>query len=209
MSVRNPGESPEIPAGRPADMGDEPGGNLRGGTGSPSARVATAAASDQAPETELWAGRGDWKYQLAAVLLWVVTAAAALFMCYGLAGSEQGWLRWIAWIVILIVGLRALWIVVSHVHGTRYRLTTQRLFVHKGILSRTTDQVELIRVDDVRVHQRLPDRIFRIGSVEVLSTDVSESNLKIVGIRDPDRVAEHIREHMRALRKKSLFIESL
>jgi membrane protein YdbS with pleckstrin-like domain len=172
-------------------------------------RVPSSEHADTTPEQQLWAGRGDWKYQFNAVAVWAVTAVAALIMAYFVASADHGWIRWLAWIVILLVGLRAVWIVVSHVYGTRYRLTTERLFVDRGLLSRTTDQVELIRVDDVRVHQRMLDRLFKIGSVEVLSTDVSDAKVRIAGIREPDRVAEHIRDHMRALRKKSLFIENL
>jgi uncharacterized membrane protein YdbT with pleckstrin-like domain len=94
--------------------------------------------------------------------------------------------------------------------GRRYWLTTDRLFIERGILSRTTDQTELIRVDDVRVHKTLADRIFGLGTVQVLSTDITDRAAALEGVLGVDELAEQVRSRMRALRSKSsLFIESL
>ena len=64
-------------------------------------------------------------------------------------------------------------------------------------------------MDDVRVTQGLVDRIVGCGTVEVISTDMSDARLNLVGVADPDKIAEHIRQCMRTLRKKSLFVENL
>jgi membrane protein YdbS with pleckstrin-like domain len=162
------------------------------------------------PETPLWQGRGDWRYQIGAIALFFVVAIAVLILVAFIINQPDKRVYWWAGgLVVLAFAVRAGWILFVHMFGTRYRLTSQRLFIDHGILSRTTDQVELIRVDDVRIRQRLLDRMFGIGSVDVLSTDVSDAKTAIVGIADPDRVAEHIRSHMRKLRQKSLYIENL
>ena len=92
---------------------------------------------------------------------------------------------------------------------THYRLTSQRLFIERGILSRTMDQTELIRVDDVRMQQSFVNRIFNIGTVLLMTTDVTDRAVAITGIKDPIRVTELIRQQMRTLRGKSLFVENL
>jgi len=106
---------------------------------------------------------------------------------------------------IEFIGRRVAWRILQK----GYRLTSERLFIEIGVLSRTVDQTELVRVDDVRVHQSLMDRVFGLGSVEVVSTDATDRNVMIEGIADPDRVAEMVRENMRSLRRKSLFVENL
>jgi len=207
MSRQNPGDQdeqgPDQGPGSPAVPATQAGGETP--------RLHPRAAPEQEPleEKDLWMGRGSWQYQFGAVAVCVLTALGALAMAYMVVTPRQAWLAWVAWLLILLVVLRTLWIVVVHMYSTRYRLTTQRLFVDRGILSRATDQLELIRVDDVRIHQRFLDRLFNVGTVEVLSTDVSDAKTRIIGIREPDRVAEHIRQHMRALRRRSLFIENL
>jgi uncharacterized membrane protein YdbT with pleckstrin-like domain len=98
-----------------------------------------------------------------------------------------------------------LWVMLS----TRYRLTNQRIFIDRGILSQAIDQTELIRVDDVRVFKSFVDRVMGLGTVELLTTDSTEKKVIIEGIGEPDRVAETVRTHMKRLRKKAMFVESL
>jgi membrane protein YdbS with pleckstrin-like domain len=93
--------------------------------------------------------------------------------------------------------------------GTYFRLTTQRLFIERGILSRTIDQTELIRVDDVRMHQSLLNRMFDVGTVMLLTTDTTDRSVTIEGVKNPKEVAEAVRQQMRLLRGKSVFVETL
>lgn len=116
---------------------------------------------------------------------------------------------WCAVIPIVLVGAYLGATIFWRIIGRRYRLTDQRLFIERGVLAQTIDQTELIRVDDVRVRKTLLDRVFGLGDVEINSTDASDAFILIEGIRDPDRIAEDVRSRMRALRKKSLFIENL
>ena len=67
----------------------------------------------------------------------------------------------------------------------------------------------MIRVDDLRIRKTLPDRILGLGSIEVLSTDQTDRSMVIEGVRGPEAIAEHIRRNMRAMRRKSLFVENL
>ncbi len=60
-------------------------------------------------------------------------------------------------------------------YSTRYRLTNERLIRVSGVLTKETDEVELYRIRDTRVHQSLPQRLVGLGDVEVNSTDASGS----------------------------------
>ena len=171
------------------------------------------SGSPEQPETELWVGRTCWKHYAGRLALWGVGNGIATGSIAWLTSRVEamtflhGLLASIALVVItaaIVMGP-----VVLAIWGQRYRLTSQRLFMERGILSKTLDQTELIRVDDVRLHKSFFDRIFGLGSVTVIATDATHGNIVIPGIRDPDRVAELIRANMRTLRKKSLFMETL
>ena len=91
----------------------------------------------------------------------------------------------------------------------RYRLTNQRFFRERGILSRKLEELELIRVDDVSVAQNVIQRIFKVGVVTLHTTDTSDPKLAIEGIEDPVEVKEKIRQLVRARRSRATFLERL
>ena len=168
---------------------------------------------EPAAETEIWAGRTHWKHYAGRLALWLVANVVVAVLIGGMAGRAD-WLGaggafWIIVVIVVASGAIVVGGVAAKILGTRYRLTTQRLFIERGIVSQTVDQTELIRVDDVRLKRGLVDRMFGLGSVESLSTDATDRVTVIAGIAEPDKVAEAIRTRMRTMRKKSLFVENL
>ncbi|MDO8629502.1 MAG: PH domain-containing protein [Phycisphaerales bacterium] len=166
-----------------------------------------------AAETDLWSGRTHWRHYAGRIALWAFGNLAAAILV-GMLTSRVEWLTWVGatWTVLCLVivsGIVNLGRVVLRVLGTYFRLTTQRLFIERGILSRTIDQTELIRVDDVRMQQSLLDRMFNVGNVMLLTTDATDRSVTIEGVKSPKEVAETVRNRRRALRGKSLFVENL
>ena len=179
----------------------------------PHGTLPTGSARDGGTEANLWAGRTHWKYFTGRLALWMV-ANIAVGIAIAKISSHVDWLTSaratlaIAGLVFvsgLIVGGGILFRILS----ARYRLTDERLFIHRGILSQTADQLELIRVDDVRTHKTFLGRLLGIGTVIILTTDATDREVRIEGIRTPDTVAENVRSCMRKLRRKSLFVETL
>lgn len=169
---------------------------------------------DASPETELWTGRAHWKHfaiPLGGVWVYAIVALAGGLILRGTAPSLQS--SWFGWLLTLCILLPTLYVhgkVAFQHYSVGYRLTTQRLFIERGILSKVVDQTELIRVDDVRVRQSLVNRIWNLGTVEVIArSDETDGAIEMTGIRDPHRVADQIREHTRKLRRKSLFVEQM
>jgi membrane protein YdbS with pleckstrin-like domain len=210
-----------VPAGRPETGPKESDSAKTAAAGSPAGEgvsLAEATGGDGAEvrpagETEVWAGRTHWKHFAGRLTLWALACALGAVLI-GMAASRTEWLsgRVAFWIIVALVLVSGS-VVVGHVMLTvldhRYRLTTQRLFIERGILSRTIDQTELIRVDDVRLYRSVVDRVFGLGTVAILSTDATDRETRIEGIADPEPVAEAIRSNMRSMRRKSLFVENL
>lgn len=174
-------------------------------------RPTGAAPGETAPETDLWIGRTNWRY-FAPLILRTVLGLAVLAVIVWLATTGRNFLstRTAWWILLGAAVVAALYVLARiglAILNERYRLTTQRLFLERGILSRTQDQLELVRVDDVRISKTLLHRILGVGTVSVMTTDSSDRTVRIVGVLHPERVAEEIRTHVRACRQRSVYIE--
>jgi len=172
-----------------------------------------AEAVATGPETPLWTGRTSIKHYAGRIGLWFFgNIAAAILIAWYSGGSSGMTASHVFWIVLGLVVLSGLFLLLSPlltIWGNRYRLTSERLVIERGILSQTIDQTELIRVDDVRIYKSVVDRMLGLGSVAVVSTDATDRELVIPGIAQSDQVSEAIRARMRAMRKKSLFVENL
>ncbi|MCG3178200.1 MAG: hypothetical protein BIFFINMI_00525 [Phycisphaerae bacterium] len=165
-------------------------------------------------EHVIWQDRTHYKSFLGRWLLYVVFAVVVLvvYLRFGRPDDSPKLAAFFHWTALLLLILPALWLTGRMLYArwaTRFRLTAQRLFIDRGLLTRTTDQLELIRVDDISVRQTLIDRLVGLGTVIVRSTDATDPALYIRGIPEPEKLAEHVRERMRKLRGRGLYVESL
>jgi uncharacterized membrane protein YdbT with pleckstrin-like domain len=164
---------------------------------------------DLPPEAELWRGRYSMKAGAHLWLFWAVWMALVAVGYMRFLEAPRDETKWIALGVALLPGPFVLLNLLLRKLTLRYRLTNHRLFVVRGLLARQHDELELIRVDDVSVRQNLMQRLFGVGTVHVLSTDATNPRLAMEGIADPLALKELLREHVRARRARTTFLESL
>lgn len=167
---------------------------------------------DPAMEKEVWEGRPSWRAFYGTWLLWLVAVIVVIVLVYkSTAPATSGWnLRDATWLIALASGIAIFVRQFLVIYGQHYRLTTQRLFMNHGILSRVTDQLELVRVEDVRLRQGIVDRLVNTGRVEIISSDQTDHDLTLESVADPAQVAEHVRRNVRGARGKgSLFVENV
>jgi len=105
-------------------------------------------------------------------------------------------------LVIVFFGLLGLVRVWVESTFNRYRLTTQRLFLRTGFITRRSEEIELFRVKDVSVRQGLLNRLVGVGIVTVLSSDDTTPYMVLRGVPGPDKVKEQIRQGSKAARKR-------
>lgn len=122
-----------------------------------------------------------------------------LLIALGLVASfyflAQGTLIGSAWIApaLLAAGIA---IVVAKWIGnlaTTYEVTAERLILHKGILVKSIDEIELYRVKDVRIDFTIINQMADIGAITITSSDETT--------RDAPLVIREV-EHARARREK-------
>ena len=73
---------------------------------------------------------------------------------------------------------------------TKYRLTTNRLFVNTGFLTQREDEVRLYRITDVSLSRTLMQRIFGLSTIHCNSSDRTLGNVDIINIKDGEEVKE-------------------
>lgn len=165
------------------------------------------------PEQELWKGRFSAKAQAHLWLLWTLEVIALFYLWFFQIEAPRRQDLVFRSIFAGLALLPAAWIawqLLASKLATRYRLTTHRLFKESGILARSLNEIELLRVDDVAVRQNILQRIFNVGIVTVIApTDSTEPRLELLGIENPIEVKEMIRSQVRKRRDRSLHVENL
>jgi membrane protein YdbS with pleckstrin-like domain len=129
--------------------------------------------------------------------------AICVVLSIGMAflAHDSSWPPWLAF-VPLVLGALLLMQVWIRVKSCSYRLTTQRLFVNRGWLTRHVDEMELYRVKDVVVDQGVLQRLLGYGTVTVLADDDTTPRLDLVSISSPIKTKEMIRIQYRAARRR-------
>ena len=75
---------------------------------------------------------------------------------------------------------------------TVYTLSKERLTVKRGFFKTTTDEILVYRIMDNRLERTLGQKIFKVGTVTLLSNDKTCPRLLLVNIRLPDKVRRFI-----------------
>jgi uncharacterized membrane protein YdbT with pleckstrin-like domain len=97
------------------------------------------------------------------------------------------------------------------VKTTTYRLTTERLITERGILSKTTDTLELYRVRDLQVTQPFVQRIFGLQTVQLLTADTSTPSVVLdylpMDLGLPDKFRTQVEECRTRKRVRSIDLD--
>lgn len=83
---------------------------------------------------------------------------------------------------------------------TKYSLSEDRLFINKGLLTVTSEEILLYRVRDLSVKQTLGQRIFGVGTVILQSSDKTTPTLTIENVKNPFEVKELIHKNVEEMK---------
>lgn len=99
--------------------------------------------------------------------------------------------QWVA--VVFTLGLAYLFYKVRSLSIT-YEITTQRVKIERGLLSKVKDSVELFTIEHFDIHTPLGMRILGACALQLRSSDTSYQNLVIYGVHDLEAMADTLRE---------------
>jgi uncharacterized membrane protein YdbT with pleckstrin-like domain len=128
---------------------------------------------------------------LTASFTWAVAfLAIAVFVALVLPKPYAIWAGIALAVLVLIwIGIKILTLKCVH-----YRVTADRIEYNRGVLNRQTDNLEMFRVTDLRLHQTLSDRLFGIGTVEIISTDETHPTFWLTQIPDPRQAYDLLKQ---------------
>ena len=85
---------------------------------------------------------------------------------------------------------------------TKYALTDDRLFVSKGLFTTVEDEVRLYRILDLSLSRTLTQKIFKIGTIRISSSDKTQGNFDLINIKNPEKVREQLSNLVEENREK-------
>jgi uncharacterized membrane protein YdbT with pleckstrin-like domain len=133
-------------------------------------------------EQAVFEGHPSWR-GLLSFYIGGVAAAAAVGVVVGLiSGFALGLLVGAALVALLLVFgfVRRM--------STTYMVSTQRLYIRRGLLSKRVQQTRIDRVQNVNTAQSLRERLLRVGTVDFDTAGSDDSEFRFVGIANPAAV---------------------
>ena len=76
--------------------------------------------------------------------------------------------------------------------STRYTITTQRLRIERGLLSKHVQQTRIERVQNVNTNQTFVSRLLRVGTVDFDTAGTDDSDFTFTGVGNPHEVVEAV-----------------
>lgn len=167
---------------------------------------AKGGATREDVERPIWQGGYSPRAMIGSWVMCVILSIALFIAAY-----------WTGAVTIPVTMLVVLvgWIFVAGLYGYRrlgyhYELSTQRLVHRSGILTRRSDRIEVIDIDDVIYQQGPIERILGVGTIRIESSDKSHPVLTLMGIANVKIVADQIDDIRRKeRRRRSLHIETV
>lgn len=86
--------------------------------------------------------------------------------------------------------------------ATRYAITTERLNIRTGILSKHVQQTNIDRVQNVNTEQTVMDRILRVGAVDFDTAGTDDSDFTFRGVSNPSGIVAAVDRAQRLHRRE-------
>lgn len=162
--------------------------------------AAFAATKELQTEKDLFAGHPAVIYSVDQFVPFIVLIVLAAATGYGLVryGADHG-IDADAGVLYTVIGF-AVFCAIVYVYfylrsrGTHYEITTQRIKLQRGILSRVQENLELFRIDHFEFRQPLGMRLLGQARLHLFSSDAELENFSIYGVPNLEGLADTLRE---------------
>ena len=144
-------------------------------------------------ESTIWEGHPTWRAMLSFHIKWFVVTLV-LFGLLLLVRKAGVGIDYFLIGVILVAGI-VLTIAFGWIERffTQYTITTKRLNIRRGILSKTESSTNVDRIQNITVKQSPVDRIMKVGSIDFdTAGDESSDRFSFLGVNNPQDLRERI-----------------
>jgi membrane protein YdbS with pleckstrin-like domain len=159
-----------------------------------------AATKDAETEKVIFSGHPAAIYSVGQVMPFLAVialiAAAIYFMQASSFGQEHHYPNTNLYIILggfllmILIWLRYYFASL----GTHYVVTTQRIKLERGMLSKVQESLELFRIDHFELRKPIGSRMLGYASLHLYSSDAELSNFTLYGVHGLDSLADKLRE---------------
>jgi len=138
-------------------------------------------------EEVIFQGHPSWRAILGFYLKGILVAAilGAIAKVFGAGGGT------VFLIVLVVIGITVLAGFIKRV-ATTYTITSRRLNIKRGIVSREIQETRLERVQNVNYSQSVYQRIMQIGDVDFDTAAGDDYNFIFTGVAEPGDVVHRV-----------------
>ncbi len=167
-----------------------------------------SAAKEVEAERDLFVGHPALIYtvgQLTPFLIVIaITAAIGYAMWAGLIPNSGVYILCLFLFFVIACGLICLFFFTKS-RRIYYRITTQRIKLERGLLSKVQESLELFRIDHFELRKPLGSRVLGQASLHLYSSDAELENFTIYGVPQLESLADELREcQLRERTRRSL-----
>jgi uncharacterized membrane protein YdbT with pleckstrin-like domain len=147
-------------------------------------------------------GHPSWRsiltFYLKGLLLAIIAGAIA-----GVVTRITGKSVDVAWVALVVVVGLLIMVVAGLLRriSTTYTITSRRLAITTGILSKDHHETRLERVQNVNSSQSVLERLLRVGDVQFDTAGSAEYNFAFVGVGGPQRIVRTVDRALRDLQQ--------
>jgi membrane protein YdbS with pleckstrin-like domain len=164
--------------------------------------AAFAATRELDTEKTIFSGHPAMIYSIGQFVPFLVIVVLAAIAIYFLETREQ-----IAYAVLAALALCSVILLRYYLRSRaiHYTITTQRIKLDRGVLSKVQESLELFRIDHFELRQPLGSRILGQASLHLYSSDAELENFSIYAIPNLSALADQLREcQLRERSRRSL-----
>lgn len=173
--------------------------------------AAYTASKDLETEKTLYAGSPAMIYSVGQIVPFLVVLVLAAAACYLLDFENLS-----SYILYVVLGAIVAWgaILLRYFVRSRaihYTITTQRIKLNRGWLSKVQESLELFRIDHFELRQPLGSRLVGQSFLHLYSSDAELENFSIYAIPNLPALADQLREcqlRERARRSLTTFVKA-
>ena len=173
--------------------------------------AAYAATKEQETERTIFSGSPAMIYSVGQVVPFLVVLVLAAAAIYLLEFENQT--AYIAYAVLAAVVACGVILLRYYVRSRaiHYTITTQRIKLDRGWLSKVQESLELFRIDHFELRQPLGSRLLGQSFLHLFSSDAELENFSIYGVPNLASLADQLREcqlRERARRSLTTFVKA-
>lgn len=138
-------------------------------------------------EEIVFEGHPSWRAILGFYIKGIIVVAIVAVIA-SLAGAST------LLVTVIVIGGAAVVVLAGLIRriATRYTITTRRLNIKHGIVSRDVQETKIERVQDVNYRQTVFQRMLQIGDVDFDTAATDDYNFVFAGVADPGDVVHAV-----------------